>query len=264
MELGLERRSTKMKSAPHPLDLAPGRHGASQRPAALSFLLALAVSIPFAAPSVASTVVTDTGTFIGVPAPSGAGADVFLGIRYAAPPEGALRWTPPQRPAVPTGPVVAAIPGPACPQPASTAPLPQSEDCLFLNVYVPPHERADSKRPVFVWIHGGALITGTGALYDPSVMVAESDIIVVTINYRLGALGWLVEPGLLAAASNFFENAGDAGNYGLMDQQFALQWVQRNIARFGGDPKKVTIGGESAGGLSVTSNLASTTTANGL
>jgi para-nitrobenzyl esterase len=86
----------------------------------------------------------------------------------------------------------------------------------------------------------------------------------VTINYRLGALGWLVEPGLLAAASNAFQNAGDAGNYGLMDQQFALQWVQRNIARFGGDPRKVTVGGESAGGLSVTSNLASTTTAHGL
>ena len=253
-----------MKSAPHQLDLAPGRHGASQRPAALSFLLTLAVSVPIAATAAASTVVTDTGTFIDVPAPSRAGVDVFFGIRYAAPPEGALRWTPPQPPAVPTGPVVAAIPGPACPQPASTAPLPQSEDCLFLNVYVPAHQRAHSKRPVFVWIHGGALITGTGALYDPSVMVAENDIIVVTINYRLGALGWLVEPGLLAAASNFFQNAGDAGNYGLMDQQFALQWVQRNIARFGGDPKKVTVGGESAGGLSVTSNLVSTTTANGL
>jgi para-nitrobenzyl esterase len=253
-----------MKSAPHQLDLAPGRHGASRRPAALSFLLALAVGIPFAATSATSTVVTDTGTFIGVPSPSGAGVDVFFGIRYAAPPEGALRWTPPQPPAVPAGPVVAAVPGPACPQPASTAPLPQSEDCLYLNVYIPAHERVHSNLPVFVWIHGGALITGTGALYDPSVMVAEDDIIVVTINYRLGALGWLVEPGLLAAASNFFENAGDAGNYGLMDQQFALQWVQRNIARFGGDPKKVTVGGESAGGLSVTSNLASTTTANGL
>jgi para-nitrobenzyl esterase len=96
------------------------------------------------------------------------------------------------------------------------------------------------------------------------VMVAENDIIVVTINYRLGALGWLVEPGLIATASNFFQNAGDAGNYGLMDQQFALQWVQRNIARFGGDPEKVTIGGESAGGLSVTANLSSTTTADGL
>jgi para-nitrobenzyl esterase len=256
-----------MKSAPHLLDLLPGRHGASQRSAALSFLLALAVSIPCAATgaaSAAATVVTDTGTFIGVPSPSAAGVDVFFGIRYAAPPEGARRWTPPQAPAAPTGPVVAAIPGPACPQPASTAPLPQSEDCLFLNVYIPAHEPAHSKRPVFVWIHGGALITGTGAIYDPSAMVAENDIIVVTINYRLGALGWLVEPGLLAAASSFFQNAGDAGNYGLMDQQFALQWVQRNIARFGGDPKKVTVGGESAGGLSVTSNLVSTTTANGL
>jgi para-nitrobenzyl esterase len=251
-----------MESAPHQLDLARGRHGASRRLAALSFLLALAVS--FTATGAASTVVTDTGTFIGVPSPSGAGVDAFFGIRYAAPPEGALRWTPPQPPAVPTGPVVAAVPGPACPQPASTAPLPQSEDCLFLNVYVPAHERVHSKLPVFVWIHGGALITGTGAIYDPTVMVAENDIIVVTINYRLGALGWLVEPGLSAAASNFFENAGDAGNYGLMDQQFALQWVQRNIARFGGDPRKVTIGGESAGGLSVTSNLASTTTATGL
>src|SRR5260221_11021381 len=123
-----------MKSALHPLDLAPGRYGASQRLAALSSLLALAVSIPFAATSAASIVVTDTGTFIGVPAPSG-GVDVFLGIRYAAPPEGALRWTSPQPPSVPTGPVVAATPGPACPQPASTAPLPRSGDFLFLDVY---------------------------------------------------------------------------------------------------------------------------------
>jgi para-nitrobenzyl esterase len=213
---------------------------------AVSLLLALALGIALAATSAASTVATDTGTFVGIPSPSAAGVDVFFGIRYAAPP------------------VVAAIPGPACPQPASTAPLPQSEDCLFLNVYVPAQEPAHSMRPVFVWVHGGALITGTGALYDPSAMVAENDIIVVTINYRLGALGWLVEPGLLAAAPNFFQNAGDAGNYGLMDQQFALQWVQRNIASFGGDPKKVTVGGESAGGLSVTANLTSTTTAKGL
>ena len=253
-----------MKSAPHQLDLSAARHGASLRRAALSILLALAVSLRCAAAGAAPTVVTDTGSFIGIPSPSAAGVDVFFGIRYAAPPEGALRWTPPQPPAVPAGPVVAAIPGPACPQPASTAPLPQSEDCLFLNIYVPAKERGNSKRPVFVWIHGGALITGTGTLYDPSVMVAENDIIVVTINYRLGALGWLVEPGLIATASNFFQNAGDAGNYGLMDQQFALQWVQRNIARFGGDPEKVTIGGESAGGLSVTANLSSTTTADGL
>jgi para-nitrobenzyl esterase len=135
---------------------------------------------------------------------------------------------------------------------------------LFLNVYVPTPAGAHGKRPVFVWIHGGALVTGTGAIYDPSAMVAANDIVVVTINYRLGALGWLVEPGLIAAASSFFQNAGDSGNYGLMDQQFALQWVKRNIADFGGDPGNVTVGGESAGGLSVTSNLTSTTTATGL
>ena len=165
----------------------------------LSFLLILAVSMPFAAAAAAvPAVVTDTGTFTGVPSPSAAGVDVFFGIRYAAAPVGALRWTPPQPPAMPVGSVLAAVPGPACPQPASTAPLPQSEDCLFLNVYVPADEGTHPKHPVFVWIHGGALVTGTGAIYDPSAMVTDNDIIVVTINYRLGALGWLVEPGLIA------------------------------------------------------------------
>ena len=230
-------------------------------------LLVLAALFLVAAIATASaqTVVTDTGTFTGVPSPSDPTAvDVFFGIRYALAPEGAARWTPPQPPIPPTGTVLADIPGPACPQAGSTASLPQSEDCLFLNVYVPATARPHSKLPVFFWIHGGALVTGTGADYDPSVMVAENNIIVVTINYRLGALGWLVEPGLLAQASSFFQNVGDAGNYGLMDQQFALQWVQRNITGFGGDARKVTVGGESAGGLSVSSNLASTTTATGL
>jgi para-nitrobenzyl esterase len=230
-------------------------------------LLALATLFLAAAFATASaqTVVTDTGTFTGIPSPSDpAAVDVFFGIRYAAAPEAAARWTPPQPPTPPTGTVLADLPGPACPQAGSTAPLPQSEDCLFLNVYVPATTTPHSKLPVFLWIHGGALVTGTGADYDPSVMVAENNIIVVTINYRLGALGWLVEPGLLARTPSFFQNVGDAGNYGLMDQQFALQWVQRNIAGFGGDARKVTVGGESAGGLSVSSNLASTTTATGL
>ena len=213
----------------------------------------------------AQTVVTDTGTFTGVPSPSDpAAVDVFFGIRYAAAPQGAARWTPPQPPTPPTGTVLADFPGPACPQAGSTAPLPQSEDCLFLNVYLPAEATPHSHIPVYLWIHGGALVTGTGADYDPSVMVAENNIIVVTINYRLGALGWLVEPGLLAQTPSFFQNIGDAGNYGLMDQQFAMQWVKRNIAGFGGDARKVTVGGESAGGLSVSSNLASTTTAIGL
>src|SRR5580693_10794482 len=231
---------------------------------ALFTLAALFLAAAFATAS-AQTVVTDTGTFTGVPSPSDpAAVDVFFGIRYAAAPEGATRWTPPQPPTPPTGTVVADIPGPACPQADSTAPLPQSEDCLFLNVYVPATATPHSKLPVFLWVHGGALVTGTGADYDPSVMVAENSIIVVTINYRLGALGWLVEPGLLAQTPGFFENVGDPGNYGLMDQQFALQWVQRNIGGFGGDVRRVTVGGESAGGLSVSSNLVSTTTAIGL
>ena len=200
----------------------------------------------------AQTVVTDTGTFRGIPSPSNpAAVDVFFGIRYAAAPQGTARWTPPQPPTPPTGTVLAEFPGPACPQAGSTAPLPQSEDCLFLNVYVPATATTHSHLPVYLWIHGGALVTGTGADYDPSVMVAENNIVVVTINYRLGALGWLVEPGLLAETPSFFQNVGDAGNYGLMDQQFALKWVQRNISAFGGDPDNVTIFGESGGGEKV-------------
>src|ERR1700676_5635459 len=113
-----------MKSAPHQLDLSAARHGASLRRAALSILLALAVSMPFVPASAAPTVVTDTGSFIGIPSPSAAGVDVFFGIRYAAPPEGALRWTPPQPPAVPAGPVVAAIPGAAFPQAGHPPPVP--------------------------------------------------------------------------------------------------------------------------------------------
>src|ERR1700691_488396 len=103
MESGLGRR-LQMKSARHELHLAPGRRGVSPRSAALSFLLALAGSISFAATGAASTIVTDTGTYIAVASPSAAGVDAFFGIRYAAPPEGTLRWTPPQRPAVPAGP----------------------------------------------------------------------------------------------------------------------------------------------------------------
>src|SRR6202050_5735158 len=109
----------------------------------------------------AQTVVTDTGTFTGIPSPSDpAAVDVFFGIRYAAAPEAAARWTPPRPPTPPPGTVLADLPGAACPQAGSTAPLPQSEDCLFLNVYVPRTATPHSKLPVFFWIHGGALVTG--------------------------------------------------------------------------------------------------------
>jgi para-nitrobenzyl esterase len=121
-----------------------------------------------------------------------------------------------------------------------------SEDCLYLNVFTP---TGGGRHPVMVWIHGGALVSGESNDYDPTALVADG-VTVVTINYRLGALGFLAHPALAGAN-------GQSGDYGLMDQQAALRWVQRNIANFGGDPRNVTIFGESAGGLSVLSQVAS-------
>ena len=177
----------------------------------------------------------------------------YLGIPYAAPPVGTLRWMPPQAAAKWTGIIQATMPGSECSQMDPTTNMPTgSEDCLFLNVYTPlgtkttkPHNRA-----VMVWVHGGGLTKGAGIDYDPTPLVENGDIIVVTFNYRLGTLGFLADPGIDAEGHL-------NGNYGLMDQQFALQWVQNNIAAFGGDPTRVTIAGESAGGLSVYSQLAS-------
>jgi para-nitrobenzyl esterase len=174
----------------------------------------------------------------------------FLGVPYAAPPVGALRWRPPQPAASWPGVRDATQFAPHCPQLAS--PFGQastSEDCLFLNVFTPSHGAAGAHHPVMVWIHGGALVTGESNDYDPTKLV-EDGVTVVTINYRLGALGFLAQPALADAN-------GQSGDYGLMDQQAALRWVQRNIASFGGDPRNVTIFGESAGGLSVLSQVAS-------
>src|SRR5262249_48673182 len=138
------------------------------------------------------------------------------------------------------------------------------EDCLSLNVFVPASAKTSSKLPVMVWIHGGAFETGAGVEYQPIEMVANHNIITVSINYRLGALGWLAPQAVEANKKDAYENAKDSGNYGLMDQQFALAWVKQNIAAFGGDPKKVTIAGESAGGFSVAAQLTSTELAVGL
>ena len=174
--------------------------------------------------------------------------DEFLGIPYAAPPVGALRWQPPQPAASWSGVRDATQFAPHCPQSAS--PFGQastSEDCLFLNVFTPSHQRAGS--PVMVWIHGGALVTGESDDYNPAKLVQDG-VTVVTINYRLGALGFLAHPALADAN-------GQSGDYGLQDQQAALRWVQRNIASFGGNPHNVTIFGESAGGLSTLSQVAS-------
>lgn len=179
------------------------------------------------------------------------GLAVFKGLPYALAPVGAARWTPP-KPA-PRWPGVrdAGHYGAACFQPHAGAgniyadnPPVESEDCLFLNVWAPKSAR---KLPVFVWIHGGSLTGGAGSesMYDGSKLAARG-VVVVTINYRLGVLGWLAHPGLSAESP-----LGISGNYGLLDQIQALRWIQRNISAFGGDPGNVTIAGESAGGLSV-------------
>jgi len=176
----------------------------------------------------------------------------FLGIPYAAPPVGALRWMPPQSFGRWQGLLDASSFGNQCTQSGGG-----SEDCLFLNIYVPNFKKNGNKHggamPVMFWIHGGGLTAGAGSDYDPTPLVNKG-VIVVTINYRLGYLGFFAQTAL--------DNEGhDAGNYGLMDQQFAMHWVQNNIAAFGGDPGNVTMFGESAGGHSVYVNLASPTAA---
>jgi len=178
----------------------------------------------------------------------------FRGIPYAAAPVGALRWRPPREHERWNGVRDATSFGPHCPQVATPYGTPStSEDCLFLNVFTPvkTNDGRPHLLPVMFWIHGGGLVVGESDGYDPSNLVAE-DIIVVTINYRLGELGFLAHSALAAESSD-----GASGNYGLLDQQAALRWVQRNIRAFGGDPDNVTIFGESAGGLSVHSQLAS-------
>ncbi|WP_417484728.1 carboxylesterase/lipase family protein [Maricaulis salignorans] len=177
--------------------------------------------------------------------------NVFKGIPYAMPPVGAARWTPPQPMPRWSDVRQASEFGPACYQrPPRVQSIysqdlrPVSENCLTLNIWAP----ADAENaPVFVWIHGGALSAGSSKepLYD-GARLAEQGIIVVSINYRLGILGYLAHPRLSAESPD-----GVSGNYGLLDQIEALRWVQANIASFGGDPTRVTIGGESAGGLSV-------------
>ncbi|MGC1678346.1 MAG: carboxylesterase/lipase family protein [Candidatus Binataceae bacterium] len=174
---------------------------------------------------------------------------VFLGIPYAAPPVGNLRWRPPQAHASWTDTLDASHAGNSCTQMSFRHGGPEgSEDCLYLNIYTP--NPAGTRLPVMVWIHGGTFISGTGATYNGSKLAAKGNLIVVTINYRLGPFGFL--------ASRSLDSAGHpSGNYGLLDQQAALRWVKENIAAFGGDPDKVTVAGESAGAISVGLHLVS-------
>jgi para-nitrobenzyl esterase len=186
------------------------------------------------------------------------GVREFLGIPYAAPPVGALRWRAPDPAAPWAGIKDATAPGNLCAQfgsPGSGEPnTSTAEDCLYLNVYAPHEVRG--RLPVMVWIHGGGFTGGAGSIYDGAVIANQGNVIVVTINYRLGAFGFLALPSLDRQSPVTL-----SGNYGLEDQQEALRWVQRNAAAFGGNPRKVTIFGESAGGAAVCDNMASPTAA---
>lgn len=165
----------------------------------------------------------------------------FLGVPYAAPPVGALRWRPPQPVQPWRGERLAQHSGPPCAQVPS---VPQAhENCLYLNITVP---AAPGPKPVLVFLHGGGLTTGSGSDYDPSRMAARGDVIVVTVDFRLGIFG-------------FFGHAGlpGSGTFGLQDQQAALRWVRANVAAFGGEPGNVTLSGQSGGAVATCAQLTS-------
>jgi len=182
----------------------------------------------------------------------------YSGVPYARSPEGPLRWRAPLAPEPWAGIRDATAFGSMAPQPPPIPgvsvpgdPVEQAEDCLTLNVWTPAPDRA--RRPVMVWIHGGGFTSGTGAglLYRGGELAQEGDLVVVTINYRLGALGFLAHPALADDGS-----APTFGNWGLLDQVAALRWVREHASVFGGDPGNVTVFGESAGAMSVSALLA--------
>ncbi|OBT65905.1 hypothetical protein VE03_05440 [Pseudogymnoascus sp. 23342-1-I1] len=180
------------------------------------------------------------------------GVSVFKGIPFAAPPTGSLRWKAPAAAASWSGTYNATVFGAECAQSYSGGGIFSSgstdiaEDCLYLNVWRPEGATSASKLPVYVWIYGGRFEGGAGSVptYDGSGL-AIHDIIVVTLNYRMGPFGFLAHPDLSSESGS-----NSSGNYGLLDQLFALQWVQDEIAAFGGNPKQVTVGGQSAGSAS--------------
>ncbi|MDT4958991.1 MAG: para-nitrobenzyl esterase, partial [Pseudonocardiales bacterium] len=181
------------------------------------------------------------------------GVSEWLGIPYAAPPVGALRWQPPQPHAQWTARLHATTFGSECTQPASpnvASPLPLtgSENCLFVNVWRPPGTTSAAGLPVMVHIHGGGFVVGSGN-GDNTLLATTGHEIIVSLNYRLGIFGFLADSAL----------GPNSGDYGVQDQQAAMRWVQQNIAAFGGDPRNVTIFGESAGGSSVCDQIASPT-----
>jgi para-nitrobenzyl esterase len=224
-----------------------------------TYMIAIGLALLLCAAGAAADICTEpVKTAEGPVAGMGEGeACGYRGIPYAAPPVGERRWRPPAAPSARTETFNAVAFGPECaqiemyPSYLRMGKKPnRGEDCLYLNVWRP---RKSGTFPVMFWIHGGGLTSGTGSdqMYWGDRLAAEKDVVVVTFNYRLGALGFLAQRGLSAEDPH-----GSSGNYGLLDQVQALKWVQANIAGFGGDPKNVTIFGESAGGWSVCMQLA--------
>jgi len=221
----------------------------------------LAVAFQLTSLVVAQQVLTESGAISGV---HENGASVYKGVPFAAPPVGDLRWRPPARAASWTGTRTAGAFALACTQvgvsmPGETPPA-VSEDCLYLNIWTPANAKpAQQRLPVIVWIYGGGYNNGSASmpLYWGD-QLARKGVIVVTIAYRLGPLGFLAHPDLTRESAH-----KSSGNYGLMDQIAALEWIQRNITNFGGNPKNVTIAGQSAGAMSV-SMLMSSPQAKGL
>jgi para-nitrobenzyl esterase len=215
-----------------------------------------AIAVAFGGNAARPPVVTiDTGMLEGIDT---AGVMMFRGIPYAAPPIGPLRWKPPQPPQRWSGVRPARDLGKNCVQ-HQLAPelnpftIGVSEDCLYLNVWTKSVDQRAGRMPVMVWIHGGGFFIGWGGeeRYN-GTRLAQKGVVVVNFNYRLGPFGFLAHPALAAESPRHA-----AGNYGLLDEIAALQWVHRNIARFGGDPSNVTIFGESAGGIAVGALIAS-------
>ena len=201
----------------------------------------------FGSPACAAVIQTESGPVEGV---QENGIEVFRGLPFAAPPIGPLRWRAPERPTLWSGIRLADQFGPICMQvgsyPEDSPPEAMSEDCLYLNIWVPRHAAGD-KLPVMVWIYGGGLENGSAStpLYAGDGL-ARKGVIVVTANYRLGVLGFLAHPDLSRESPQHV-----SGNYGLLDQIAALRWVHRNIAVFGGDPTRVTVFGQSSGSISI-------------
>ena len=181
------------------------------------------------------------------------GVAEFLGVPYAAPPVGNLRWRPPKNHAPWTAVLQTTAYAPICAQITTlgvfAGPANNNEDCLYLNVFTPNLD-SSARLPVIVWIHGGGNLDGETPGYDGSKLASDGKTVVVTLAYRLNLMGWLAHPALDDEGHLF-------GNYGILDQQLVLKWVKRNIREFGGDPNNVTLGGQSAGAVDTEYNMVS-------